>query len=202
MAEGPLAQSPVSTTPPQVADTYPYGDSPRWFYVTEINGGHYAGKSGYVYSAFIPVNGQVSTPKCDNTIKDKYPAIEPVSPTDPATVEPGGSTSAPLAPQREIPAPAPARAPASEPPARPTYAETTGGVVHTWTDYASGGGTEGPQIASNATVQITCKVNGLSVTNGNTSWYRIVSRPWNGNYYASADAFLQQWRNVGEPTPG
>jgi hypothetical protein len=38
-------------------------------------------------------------------------------------------------------------------------------------------------------VQITCKVTGFAVADGNTWWYKIVSSPWNGAYYVSADAF-------------
>jgi hypothetical protein len=81
------------------------------------------------------------------------------------------------------PAPSPSPAPA------PTYAETTGGVVHTWTNYTNAGGNQGPSITSNATVQIACKVTGFAVADGNTWWYRIASAPWSGVYYASADAF-------------
>ena len=69
------------------------------------------------------------------------------------------------------------------------YAETTGGVTHTWSDYADAGGTQGPTIASNKTVEIKCAVVGFKVADGNTWWYRIASAPWKNNYYASADAF-------------
>jgi len=75
--------------------------------------------------------------------------------------------------------------------------ETAGGVAATWTDYASAGGIAGPQIAAQATVQISCKVTGFRVADGNTWWYRIASAPWNDGFYVSADAFYN-----GAPTGG
>jgi hypothetical protein len=80
---------------------------------------------------------------------------------------------------------------------QPTYAETTGGVAHTWTDYADAGGTEGPEIASNQTVQIACWVTGFRVSDGNTYWYEIASSPWNDAYYVSADAFYNNGETSG-----
>ena len=82
-------------------------------------------------------------------------------------------------------------------PAPQTYPETSGSVVHTWTDYANAGGTEGPEISSNDTVQIACKVSGFRVEDGNTWWYLVASSPWNGAYYASADAFYNNGQTSG-----
>ena len=42
-----------------------------------------------------------------------------------------------------------------------TLGETTGGVTNTWTDYSDAGGTQGPSIPSNDTVQVTCRVTGF-----------------------------------------
>lgn len=78
-----------------------------------------------------------------------------------------------------------------------TYAETSGSVVHTWTDYANAGGDEGQTIPSNATVEIACKVTGFAVADGNTWWYRIASSPWDDAYYASADAFYNDGATSG-----
>ena len=72
-----------------------------------------------------------------------------------------------------------------------------GGVAHTWTNYASAGGNEGPSIASNQTVQIACKVTGFKVADGNTWWYRIASSPWNNAFYVSADAFYNDGATSG-----
>jgi hypothetical protein len=98
------------------------------------------------------------------------------------------TTSAPAAPT-PVPAPPPAAA--------ATFIETTGGVTNTWTDYQDAGGTHGPSIPSNQTVQIACKVTGFAVVDGNTWWYRIASSPWGGAYYASADAFYNNGETSG-----
>jgi hypothetical protein len=79
----------------------------------------------------------------------------------------------------------------------PTWAETTGGVAHTWTNYTNAGGTQGPSIAANQTVQITCKLQGFRVADGNTWWYRIASSPWNNAFYVSADAFYNNGQTSG-----
>jgi len=103
-----------------------------------------------------------------------------------------GSTSTPA----PSPAPEPSPAPAPAPP--PTHGETSGpGPVHTWTDYSNAGGNEGPSIPDNTTVQIACRVTGFAVEDGNTWWYRIASSPWEGNYYASADAFYNNGSTSG-----
>jgi surface antigen len=85
----------------------------------------------------------------------------------------------------------------STPPPPTTWAETTGGVTHTWTNYSNAGGTQGPSIASNQTVQIACRVQGFAVADGDTWWYRIASGPWNGTFYASADAFYNNGQTSG-----
>jgi surface antigen len=78
-----------------------------------------------------------------------------------------------------------------------TYAETPGGVVHTWSDYADADGEEGQLIPSNETVQIDCRVMGFQVADGNQWWYRIASSPWSGVYYGSADAFYNDGATSG-----
>ena len=79
----------------------------------------------------------------------------------------------------------------------PTYNETVGGVTNTWTNYTNAGGTEGPQIPKGQSVQITCRLTGFTVADGNTWWYQIASSPWNGAYYASADAFYNNGATSG-----
>lgn len=105
----------------------------------------------------------------------------------------GGPTPSPA----PAPTPTPTPAPTPEPAPAPTFAETTGGVTHTWTDYNNAGGTEGPSVPSNTTVQIQCKVTGFAVADGNTWWYRIASSPWSDSYYASADAFYNNGATSG-----
>lgn len=79
----------------------------------------------------------------------------------------------------------------------PTYPETVGGVAHTWTNYVNASGNEGPEIPSNTTVQISCKIAGFAVADGDTWWYRIASSPWSNAYYVSADAFYNNGATSG-----
>jgi hypothetical protein len=86
----------------------------------------------------------------------------------------------------------------SQPPPPPTqYVETTGGVTHTWTNYINAGGTQGPSIATNQSVVITCALTGFRVADGDTWWYQIASSPWNNTFYASADAFYNNGATSG-----
>jgi hypothetical protein len=110
----------------------------------------------------------------------------------------------PISTPPPAPAPLPTLPPAPEQPLEPlptiptptpaptTYTETSGSVVHTWTNYTNAGGYEGPEMPSNDTVQIACKLEGFRVADGNTWWYRISSSPWNDAYYGSADAFYNE----------
>jgi hypothetical protein len=91
-------------------------------------------------------------------------------------------------------------APPAPSPGQPgaTTPETVGGNANTWTDYQTLGGMPGPGIPSGRTVDVTCRVQGYQVADGNTWWYRIATSGWDGKYYASADAFY----NNGETTGG
>jgi hypothetical protein len=86
-------------------------------------------------------------------------------------------------------------------PAQPrqvTYPETAGGVSHTWTNYSTGGGEQGPLIGAHATVQVSCRVSGLRVRpDNNPWWYQVASAPWNGKFYVSADAFYNNGQVAG-----
>jgi hypothetical protein len=93
--------------------------------------------------------------------------------------------------------PATATTPPGGAPAPQTYPETTGGVANTWSDYYSAGGTAGRQIESNRTVQVSCKVQGYQVPDGNTWWYRLAESPWNNGFYATADAFYNNGQTTG-----
>jgi hypothetical protein len=70
-------------------------------------------------------------------------------------------------------------------------------VTHTWTNYTNAGGTQGPSIQTGQTVQVFCRVQGFRVADGDTWWYRIASGPWNGQFYASADAFYNNGHTSG-----
>lgn len=113
-------------------------------------------------------------------------------------------TAAPTAGTRTVTrtssAPKPVTSPkpiATQAPQQQTVAETTGGVTHTWTDYTSAGGTQGPSIQPQVTVQVSCRRTGFQVSDGNTWWYRIASSPWNNTYWASADAFYNNGATSG-----
>lgn len=124
------------------------------------------------------------------------------SETSPTVSAPPAPAPAPAAtesgtPAAASPTPSESSGGSTQAPPAPTYAETSGSVVHTWSDYADAGGSEGPEIPSNDTVQIACKINGFTVADGNTWWYRIASAPWNGDYYGSADAFYNDGATSG-----
>ncbi len=96
------------------------------------------------------------------------------------------------------PTPTPATPPVYEPtPSAVTYPQTTGGAANTWTNYSNAGGTQGPTIPSNATVEIACKVRGFTVEDGNPWWYRIASSPWDDRFYVSADVFYNNGATSG-----
>ena len=110
--------------------------------------------------------------------------VQPPAPgTPPENVQPPDSSGANPA------------APGGVPPG--SYPETAGGVTHTWTNYTNAGGTQGPSVQAGQTIGIACKLHGFKVANGNTWWYKIASSPWNGAYYASADAFYNNGATSG-----
>jgi hypothetical protein len=78
-----------------------------------------------------------------------------------------------------------------------TYSETTGSDTNTWTNYTDAGGTQGPTIPPYRSVQVTCKITGFQVADGNTWWYEIATGPWNNEFYASADAFYNNGQMSG-----
>jgi surface antigen len=93
-------------------------------------------------------------------------------------------------------------APTAPPPvdaaaATTAYQQTAGVLVRTWTDYRFAGGVEGPSVAQGQKIEVSCKVPGFRVADGNTWWYRIASAPWNGVYYVSADAFYNNGATSG-----
>ena len=94
----------------------------------------------------------------------------------------------------------PSKSPTGTASSSTTYSETTGGLARTWADFADGGGTEGQSIEGNQTVRVTCRVEGLAVSDGNPWWYQIDSSPWNDDYYASADAFYNNGQVSGSLT--
>lgn len=107
--------------------------------------------------------------------------------------------------QRDSQSPAPrhhghphrSQSPELSSPAPSSYDETVGGAANTWTDYNDAGGTEGSIISASTTVEVTCRVSGFRVNDGDTWWYRVASSPWSNAFYASADAFYNDGRTSG-----
>jgi len=73
-----------------------------------------------------------------------------------------------------------------------TFTETTGTPAHTWSDYRQAGGSAGVPLGPRQSVQVSCRVRGYVVPDGDPWWYRLESSPWNGNFYATSDAFYNQ----------
>jgi hypothetical protein len=78
----------------------------------------------------------------------------------------------------------------------PTWTETTGTPAHTWADpvQLTGAGTP---LGPRQSVQVLCRVRGYVVQDGDPWWYRLASTPWNGNYYATSDAFYNNGATSG-----
>jgi hypothetical protein len=57
----------------------------------------------------------------------------------------------------------------------------------------------GPHIAFEQPVEVSCKVHAPTIESARPGgyWYRIASPPWNDNYYAVANTFLN-----GDPVEG
>ncbi len=149
--------------------TWPCKGDPPGTYTTQVADGATGRNTGWVnFTIGSPPGQQAGNP----------PPVPTRTPTAPG----------PPPPAPPIPPP---------PPPPPTYSETTGGVAHTWTNYTNAGGSAGPTIAAYATVQISCKITGFRVADGNTWWYRIASSPWSNQFYVSADAFYNNGQTSG-----
>jgi hypothetical protein len=134
----------------------------------------------------------VTPPPVTTVVTVTTPATTTTPPPATTTTPPTTTTTTP---PTTTTTPPPVQPPPVQPP--PAVAETTGGVTHTWTNWTNAGGSEGPTIGSNATVQIACRLTGWTAPDGNNWWYRIAQSPWNGQYYASADAFYNNGATSG-----
>jgi serine/threonine protein kinase len=68
----------------------------------------------------------------------------------------------------------------------------------TFSDYSTGAGTEGATINGQEGVQVSCRVPGRQLAEGNDTWYRIASSPWSNAYYAFAGNF---WNGAASGAP-
>ena len=154
--------------------------SNKWFYVL-VDGMQDA--LGYIDAGYV--DHQIKTPPCIPPV-----GVGQTPPPPPAPLPESDSTAAgSSAGSSQAPEPAPQDS--------ATFAETVGGPTHTWTDYSDAGGTEGATIPSGQSVQVTCVLQGFTVSDGNTNWYRVASSPWNNTYYASSDAFYNNGATSG-----
>lgn len=165
------------------------------FKVTVVNSDRSAiGLNGKASSPSTPAKKSTSSPSTTTTVVSPP---KPGQPSSSSTTQPISITPTTLPPAASPITPATPTPPVTTSGPGATYSETTGGVANTWTDYETAGGSSGPGISSNQTVQIECKVSGFRVADGNTWWYRIASSPWNGAYYVSADAFYNNGETSG-----
>jgi hypothetical protein len=83
-------------------------------------------------------------------------------------------------------------------PSGPTHAESSIIWVPTFTNYHNAS-SPGDKIPPRQVVQVSCKVHDGTIASVNPDgyWYRIASSPWNNNYYAAANTFLN-----GDPPNG
>ena len=86
----------------------------------------------------------------------------------------------------------PTQPPPTQPPPALTYPEQQGSRgVNTFTNYHNASGM-GPRIEPATWVQVSCKVHDPTIASVNPDgyWYRIASAPWNDQYYAPANTFM------------
>jgi hypothetical protein len=204
-ATGPGGKSPTSNTsggsPTPISPSSPAASiqigwsaaHASWISMT-LNG---FATGAYTYSCDFASGGDASyrlTETSEPEIFDNGETCYDTQAGDQVWVTIGSVSSNRLTVAGSAPPPPP---PPPPPPSAPTYSETPGSVVHTWTNYSDAGGSEGAAIPSNETVQVACRVQGFKVADGDTWWYRIASSPWNGAYYGSADAFYNNGETSG-----
>lgn len=78
-----------------------------------------------------------------------------------------------------------------------TFTETTGTPAHVWSDYRTASGGRGTPLQPRQSVQVSCRVRGYVVQDGDPWWYRLESSPWDGHYYATSDAFYNNGSDHG-----
>jgi hypothetical protein len=60
----------------------------------------------------------------------------------------------------------------------------------------------GQALSPGQAVQVSCRVRGFVVKDGDPWWYRLASPPWNGHYYATSDVFYNTPNTSGNPING
>ncbi|KPI20894.1 hypothetical protein OV450_7734 [Actinobacteria bacterium OV450] len=183
-------------------DGYP-ADHKRWFYVIQAPGSPKPGEEGYVYSALIPVSEQIITPECTaQRWLELHPPAPAPAPPDPEP-EPANAPSqtpvpakppASVAPTVKAPDPAPAQPAAPKPPTpvKHTIREQSGSHGSPTFRNPHGAKEPGERVPAHAWVDVECRVLAPEIDSANPDgwWYRIVTSPWSGSYYAVANTFM------------
>jgi hypothetical protein len=87
-------------------------------------------------------------------------------------------------------------------PSGPTWTETTFSGSETFADFVNAGEPLGRSLAPAQGVQVSCRVKGFKVQDGDNWWYRLAASPWDGKYYASSDNFYNTPKPTGNPVNG
>lgn len=83
-----------------------------------------------------------------------------------------------------------------------TWTETAFTQSKTFGDFRNAGYPLGAQLAPGEAVQVSCRVRGFVVKDGDPWWYRLASSPWNGRFYATSDVFYNTPNTSGNPING
>lgn len=83
-----------------------------------------------------------------------------------------------------------------------TWTEKTFTNAQTFANFVSAGGPFGVPLTSGQSVQVSCRVKGFKVQDGDVWWYRLSASPWDGNYYVSTDNFWNTSDTSGNPING
>jgi hypothetical protein len=100
---------------------------------------------------------------------------------------------------------APAGSPSTgtaEPAFGQTWTEKAYTSAQTFSNFVSAGGPFGVSLTSGQSVQVSCRVKGFKVQDGDVWWYRLSASPWDGKYYVSTDNFWNTSDTSGNPING
>ena len=160
----------------------------------------------HVWIAGIAFAGPPAPPQLSVAPPETPPSVSVAPPTSsppvavgpPATSGVSPSTTVPVPPTTSTTAPAPTTTTAQPAPQYWNEQMWSSSGANTFANYHNASGM-GPHIASQAWVQVTCKVYDPTIQSASPGgyWYRIHSGPWNDQYYAVANTF---WN--GDPPGG
>jgi Effector-associated domain 5 len=83
-----------------------------------------------------------------------------------------------------------------------TWTETPYTESKTFANFVNAGNPLGEELSPGQAVQVSCRVRGFVVKDGDPWWYRLASSPWNGHYYATSDDFYNTPNTSGNPING